>query len=325
MVAAPRPFIAIVGPTAAGKTELALRAAEAGGGEILICDAYQLRAGLPILTAKPTAEDLARAPHHLVGALPLDEPDEALHQGAGAAHREVHAPLALEERDERVDRGDGERIAAHEQGMEAQGESQALVLHVLRHQAVHRAVAAQADHLRRHLRHVQPGVEGHVAELLEPDAVRILADAHEALVTLDVARREAGHALAHPRGVGAAVEGRAVGVADRVERRHRLERDVVLEAAAGEPPEILEEEGRRDDRGAGVEGESVLPVHVRAAAGRVEPLEDGHPVAAGAQPHRGGEAPEAAPDHDRVGPARGVAGERGADAIGCQRIHLLKV
>lgn len=70
-------ILAIVGPTAAGKTELALRAAEAGGGEILICDAYQLRAGLPILTAKPTEEDLARAPHHLVGALPLDEPATA--------------------------------------------------------------------------------------------------------------------------------------------------------------------------------------------------------------------------------------------------------
>jgi tRNA dimethylallyltransferase len=62
--------LVVVGPTASGKTALALRLAEALGGEILGCDALQIRAGLPILTAKPTAEEQARARHHLIGVLP---------------------------------------------------------------------------------------------------------------------------------------------------------------------------------------------------------------------------------------------------------------
>lgn len=62
--------VVVVGPTASGKTALSLRIAEALGGEILGCDALQIRAGLPILTAKPTPDELARVPHHLIGVLP---------------------------------------------------------------------------------------------------------------------------------------------------------------------------------------------------------------------------------------------------------------
>ena len=48
--------VVVVGPTAGGKSALALRLAEAMGGEIVNCDALQVRAGLPLLTAKPTAD-----------------------------------------------------------------------------------------------------------------------------------------------------------------------------------------------------------------------------------------------------------------------------
>jgi tRNA dimethylallyltransferase len=65
--------VAIVGPTASGKTQLALRLAQAVGGEIIGCDALQLRAGLPILTAKPTTEEQALVPHHLIGVLPMSQ------------------------------------------------------------------------------------------------------------------------------------------------------------------------------------------------------------------------------------------------------------
>lgn len=64
----------LVGPTAVGKTELALALAEACNGEIVGMDAFQLYAGLPILTAKPDAADLVRVPHHLVGVIPLAQP-----------------------------------------------------------------------------------------------------------------------------------------------------------------------------------------------------------------------------------------------------------
>lgn len=57
----------IAGPTASGKSALALRLAEATGAEIVGADSMQLYAGLRVLTAGPSPADLARAPHHLFG------------------------------------------------------------------------------------------------------------------------------------------------------------------------------------------------------------------------------------------------------------------
>lgn len=48
-----------------------MRLAEFTGGEIICADAYQMYAGMPILTAQPAAEDLARVPHHLYGTVPV--------------------------------------------------------------------------------------------------------------------------------------------------------------------------------------------------------------------------------------------------------------
>lgn len=64
---APPPVLLIAGPTASGKSALALRLAERLGGEIVNADALQLYAGLRVLTARPAPEDEARAPHHLFG------------------------------------------------------------------------------------------------------------------------------------------------------------------------------------------------------------------------------------------------------------------
>ena len=54
----------ITGPTAVGKTELALRWAEANDAEILSCDSLLFYRQMDIGTAKPTTEELARVPHH---------------------------------------------------------------------------------------------------------------------------------------------------------------------------------------------------------------------------------------------------------------------
>ena len=59
----------IAGPTASGKSALALRLAEATGAEIVGADALQLYADLRVLTARPDVEDQARAPHHLFGTV----------------------------------------------------------------------------------------------------------------------------------------------------------------------------------------------------------------------------------------------------------------
>jgi len=59
----------LVGPTASGKTDLALALAARAGAEIVNVDAYQIYRGLPVLTAAPTVEQRARVPHHLVETL----------------------------------------------------------------------------------------------------------------------------------------------------------------------------------------------------------------------------------------------------------------
>ena len=57
----------IAGPTASGKSALALRLAERAGAEIVNADALQLYADLRVLTARPSPEEEGRAPHHLFG------------------------------------------------------------------------------------------------------------------------------------------------------------------------------------------------------------------------------------------------------------------
>ncbi|MBQ1542023.1 MAG: tRNA (adenosine(37)-N6)-dimethylallyltransferase MiaA [Caulobacteraceae bacterium] len=64
-----QPVLLIAGPTASGKSALALRVAEAVDGEIVGADALQIYRDLPLLSAQPSAGELARVPHHLVGTV----------------------------------------------------------------------------------------------------------------------------------------------------------------------------------------------------------------------------------------------------------------
>jgi tRNA dimethylallyltransferase len=66
----PEPFFVIAGPTAGGKSELAVRVAERCGGEIVSADAFQIYEGLDLLTAKPGEELRRRVAHHLIGEVP---------------------------------------------------------------------------------------------------------------------------------------------------------------------------------------------------------------------------------------------------------------
>ncbi|MEK9726364.1 MAG: isopentenyl transferase family protein, partial [Rhodospirillaceae bacterium] len=63
--ASPSPVVIIAGPTASGKSRLALDLAVERGGEIVNADSMQVYRELPILTARPGADDTARVPHHL--------------------------------------------------------------------------------------------------------------------------------------------------------------------------------------------------------------------------------------------------------------------
>ena len=70
----PHAPVLIAGPTASGKSALALQIAKTQGGVIVNADALQVFAGWRILTARPDAADLATAPHALYGHVPFDAP-----------------------------------------------------------------------------------------------------------------------------------------------------------------------------------------------------------------------------------------------------------
>ena len=77
------PLIVVAGPTASGKTSLALSLAEQLGGEIVSCDSVAVYRLMEIGTAKPSAAERARVPHH---CLDLYWPDEACTAGDYARH-----------------------------------------------------------------------------------------------------------------------------------------------------------------------------------------------------------------------------------------------
>ena len=87
------PLLLLVGPTAVGKTEIALRLAERLNGEIVSADSRLFYRGMDIGTAKPTSAEQARVRHHLID---VANPDEtwslAMFQGAAqAAIADIHA------------------------------------------------------------------------------------------------------------------------------------------------------------------------------------------------------------------------------------------
>lgn len=94
--ATPR-LVVIVGPTAVGKTETALRLAEQFEGEIVSADSRLFYRGMDIGTAKPTLEERQRVPHHLID---VAEPDEVWSLGvfktaAKQVIAEIHARKRL--------------------------------------------------------------------------------------------------------------------------------------------------------------------------------------------------------------------------------------
>lgn len=67
------PMIVVAGPTASGKTKLAVELAKEYNGEVISADSMQIYKGLSIATAKPTIEEMQGIPHHLIDFL---EPDQ---------------------------------------------------------------------------------------------------------------------------------------------------------------------------------------------------------------------------------------------------------
>jgi len=72
------PLIVVVGATASGKSSLAIHLAETFGGEVVSCDSVAVYREMEIGTAKPSLEDRARVPHHMIDIV---SPDEACTAG----------------------------------------------------------------------------------------------------------------------------------------------------------------------------------------------------------------------------------------------------
>ncbi len=74
MAGVSRLIYVLTGCTAVGKTELALRWAEARGAEIVSCDSLLFYRGMDLGTAKPTPDEFRRVPHHLIDVCAVTEP-----------------------------------------------------------------------------------------------------------------------------------------------------------------------------------------------------------------------------------------------------------
>ena len=92
--AEPEPLaLLLLGPTGSGKTALSLALGERFGGEIISCDSVAVYRGMDLGTAKPTADERARLPHHLIDVADPNQPFTAgdYSRQARAALREIAA------------------------------------------------------------------------------------------------------------------------------------------------------------------------------------------------------------------------------------------
>ncbi len=93
LAARPTATVVVVGPTASGKSALAVGVAERAGGELVSADSVQVYRRFDLGSGKPSAEERARAPHHLVDVRDPDDPMDAAQfvAAARAAIEDVRA------------------------------------------------------------------------------------------------------------------------------------------------------------------------------------------------------------------------------------------
>lgn len=157
--------IVLLGPTAAGKSEIALHLAPLVGGEIVGADSRQIYRGLVIGTAAPSDEERARVPHHLASFLP---PDEIYSAGRFARDaKQVMADVAARGAIPIVVGGSGLYLRALLQGLfEGPGRDESL-----RAEFARRLEGEGLDSLREELGRVDPAS---LAKIFPGDSVRVI-------------------------------------------------------------------------------------------------------------------------------------------------------
>lgn len=157
------PLIAIVGPTAVGKTSLAIRLAEDFNGEIVSADSRQIYRGMDIGTDKPTPEELARVRHHLINIV---DPDQEYHAAQfqadaytaiGDIHRRGKVPFLVG--------GTGQYVHAVIEGWQ--------IPSVPPHPDLRQQLYAEAEkHGPEHLHRRLAAIDPEAAERIHPNNVR---------------------------------------------------------------------------------------------------------------------------------------------------------
>jgi tRNA dimethylallyltransferase len=161
-------LVAIVGPTGSGKTTLSLALAERCGGEIVNCDSVAVYREFNIGTAKPSPEERARAPHHL---LDIVDPEGVITAGDYARRgREVLNDIKRRERLPIVVGGTGLYLRALLEGLFAGPERSEELRERLRRREKEKGVA----HLHRLLRKLDPEAAARIHENDTPKVIRAL-------------------------------------------------------------------------------------------------------------------------------------------------------
>ena len=183
MSSADTPVIFIVGPTAVGKSALALHLARAFNGEIVNADSRQVYRFMDIGTAKPPPQDRARVPHHLINILDPDQ-DFSLALFLDLAHRAIRG-ISGRRKVPIVTGGTGQYIWALAEGWQP---PRAPANPKLRHELEQKAEREGAESLYRMLRERDPQTAARIDPLNVRRVIRAL-EIHDATGTSPSAGR----------------------------------------------------------------------------------------------------------------------------------------
>jgi len=226
------PVVVLTGPTGSGKTPLAIEIAQRLGGEIINADSMQVYRYMDIGTAKPSLEQRAQVPHHLLDVV---TPDVAYNAGRYAEEaREAAAGIHARGKIVLLTGGTGLYIRAFLEGLLQTGEADPELRAELEDQ--NRAAVEAGDPLRLHRRLAK--VDPEAADRIHPNDVRRIIRALEIAGSLggqtSSLRAEHGFGDRPYRTLHLALDPGRDALAERIDRRcgEMIENGLLREAIA---------------------------------------------------------------------------------------------